>query len=75
MSSGSYRQVRVECPFYRSDDGKGKIICEGLTDDSSLILSFRKRISYERHMDNFCCRRYKYCELYGAINRKYEEEE
>lgn len=66
-------QVRVECPFYRSDDGRGKIICEGVTDDTSLILSFRKKEACQRHIEVYCCRHYKYCELYGAIMKKYEE--
>lgn len=28
MSSGSYRQVLVQCPFYLYDDGAGRICCE-----------------------------------------------
>lgn len=27
---GSYKQVNVKCPYYRSDNGRDRIICEGL---------------------------------------------
>lgn len=30
MASGSYMQAAVVCPFYCSDDGHRKIVCEGL---------------------------------------------
>ena len=38
MSSGSYNQVRVECPFYCGDDGRQRITCEGILEGSSLTL-------------------------------------
>ena len=31
MASGSYRQVYVVCPYYVTDNGRDRIVCEGLT--------------------------------------------
>lgn len=47
MPSGSYKQADVRCPFYKFDDGKHRITCEGLIDDSSLALIYHKKMDYE----------------------------
>ena len=39
--TGTYLQSFVRCPFYRRDDGKRRIVCEGIIDDSSICLIFR----------------------------------
>lgn len=72
MSSGSYRQVDVQCPFYKYDDGTKRVTCEGITDDSSISLRFRKKEGWQQHMDIFCCRRYICCEIYRMLMGKYE---
>ena len=74
MSSGSYRQVHTGCPFYRSDDGKNKIVCEGIVDDSSVVLNFRKKIDYNTQMKVFCCEHYDRCEVYRMLMEKYRED-
>ena len=43
MSSGSYRQVLVQCPFYLYDDGAGRICCEGAVDGTTMATLFRRR--------------------------------
>ena len=73
MSSGSYWQVYVRCPFYQSDDGKNRIVCEGVVADSTLSQYFRKRCDLQTQMRVFCCEHYKKCELYRMIIEKYEE--
>lgn len=73
MSSGSYLQVYVRCPFYQSDDGARKIICEGIVDDSNLTLSFRKKKDFETQIKVFCCEHYKKCEVCRILTEKYEE--
>lgn len=76
MSSGSYKQIEVQCPFYKYDDGKQRITCEGLVDNSSLALIYQKRRDYETQISVFCCEHYKRCEVYRMImEAKYDEEE
>ena len=62
------------CPFYRSDDGKGRITCEGIVDRSSTILSFVIKGDYLRQLEVFCCRYYENCEVYQMLMEKYKEE-
>lgn len=73
MPSGSYKQVFVQCPFYKWDDGKKRITCEGLTDDSSLALIYHRNADYEQQLDVFCCEHYNMCEIYRLLNEKYNE--
>ena len=73
MSSGSYRQTEVLCPFYRSDDGKNSISCEGIGGGSSLTSYYRLRGEYRRQIEIFCCEHYAKCEIARAIMEKYEE--
>ena len=76
MSSGSYKQIEVQCPFYKYDDGKQRITCEGLVDNSSLALIYQKRRDYETQISVFCCEHYKKCEVYRMIMAaKYDEED
>lgn len=68
-------QVYVECPFYLTDNGKNRIICEGLLPGSQLQSYFRKRKDYRLQAEIFCCGSYKTCEIYDALSKKYEEGE
>ena len=74
MPSGSYRQVYVKCPYYKYDDGKRRITCEGLIDESSIALIYRIRLDYERQINVFCCKHYTKCEIYRLLTEKYEED-
>lgn len=73
MSSGSYIQADVLCPFYKYDDGKKRITCEGLVEDSSLAQIYHRKTDYEKQLLVFCCEHYRNCELYGLLIQKYEE--
>lgn len=73
MSSGSYKQVDVGCPFYKSDDGKTRITCEGIVDNSSLALIYRAKKDFETQMRVFCCDHYRKCEVHRLLMEKYEE--
>lgn len=75
MPSGSYRQVFVQCPFYKFDDGKRRITCEGIIEDSSLALIYHNRQDYETQIDVFCCKNYEKCEVYRLLIDKYDKEE
>ena len=75
MSSGSYKQVYVQCPFYRYDDGKGVISCQGLVDGGYIKVTFPTKEEYNIQMDTFCCNHYDYCELFRALVMMTEEGE
>lgn len=78
MPSGSYKaQHDVQCPFFKFDDGKQKrIVCEGIIDECSLALIYRRKRDYLKQLDAFCCERYKYCEIYQILMKaKYDEED
>ena len=75
MPSGSYRQVYVKCPFYQYDDGRRRITCEGVIDDSILALVFHNRKDYETQMTVFCCAHYRNCEIYRLLLQKYPDKE
>lgn len=75
MPSGSYRQAGVRCPFYKFDDGKRRITCEGLIEDSSVALIYHRKADYEIQIDTFCCEHYTKCEVYRMLIDKYDEED
>ena len=74
ISSGSYKQVYVRCPFYKWDDGQHRITCEGIVEDSSLASIFKRKEDYTAQMTVFCCKYYKNCEVYQMLMEKYEGE-
>lgn len=73
MSSGSFRQVEVKCPFYSSDDGKREITCEGIAEKSSIRLIFHTNNGYSQYIGGYCCKDYHMCPLYKVLWAKYEE--
>lgn len=73
MPSG-YKKADVQCPFYKYDDGKRRITCEGIIADSSLALIYHNKKDYETQITAFCCERYKKCEVYRLLMDKYDEE-
>lgn len=74
MSSGSYRQAYVICPFYKYDDGKRRITCEGLLKDDSIIaLIYHKKQDFDTQVDVFCCKHFTKCEVFRMLNKNYEE--
>ena len=76
MSSGSFNQVYVQCPFYKEDDGRLCITCEGLGDARYLKQAYDRKAHYAKQIDVFCCEHYKNCEVYRLImETKYDEEE
>lgn len=75
MPSGSYNQVYVQCPFYKEDDGKYSIVCEGFGDARYLKQVYRTKAQYNLQISVFCCEHYKKCEVYKLLMEKYDEEE
>lgn len=71
----SFKQANVGCPFYKYDDGKNRITCEGLLgmSNSSIILSFRRRKDFETQQNGYCCDKYRECSIYKMLMKKYEK--
>ena len=74
MPSGSFRQVDVQCPFYQNDDGKQRILCEGVFPRSTLRITFRENDDFVKHIETCCCNRYTKCPVYLMLWDKWEEE-
>jgi hypothetical protein len=75
VPSGSYRQIEVRCPFYQSDDGKRRIICEGIVDGSTIAVNYRRRADLQKQISIFCACHYEKCEIHRMLmNEKYKEE-
>lgn len=72
--SGSFYQVDVQCPFYKWDDGKRRITCEGLVENSSVALLYTRKQDFVCQIEGYCCKNYKYCEIYRAKMGQYEED-
>ena len=76
MSSESYRQVLVRCPFYHRDNGRSTITCEGIVEGSTLSLNFPNKQEFLTQSDVFCCDYYKNCEVYRMLmDARYDEDE
>lgn len=63
----------VICPFYRYDDGFCRVVCEGFTDDSSLVQQYRTKGSFKQQIDVFCSNKCDSCEVFQMLmHMKYE---
>lgn len=68
-------RAEVGCPFYRYDDGEKRIVCEGLTDPSTLSQRFGRKRYLKNYMEQYCFRRCTDCELFRLLLRvKYADE-
>ena len=58
-----YRDVLVQCPFYKS--AKDKVIrCEGVCDSNTIALSFHTKELQLDYMAVYCNKNYKMCRIY-----------
>ena len=74
MSTGSFKQVTVQCPFYRKDiPVRRQISCEGLVDKSSISLLYQRKADYDKQMEIFCCDKYINCEIYRMLMSMYPD--
>lgn len=74
MPSGSYIQANVKCPYYKHDNGKDRIVCEGLVPSTLIQSSFRCKRDFMQQIKTYCCGCYWRCEICTALDAKYEEE-
>lgn len=69
----AYHEALIKCPFYKSMT-KVSISCEGITDDCITKLLFTSAKKMELHREIFCDSKYKNCEIYQMLEKKYEED-
>jgi hypothetical protein len=67
-----FDDVDARCPYFKGS-GERKVMCEGITDDCNTILDFRNRESRNKHRELFCDRKYENCEIYRALEEKYDD--
>lgn len=72
--ASSWNAQYVQCPYYRNDDNKRRIVCQGVADSSRLAIEFETKSDFKIQMNTFCCKHYKKCEVYGMLEQIYEEE-
>lgn len=75
----SRTDTRVLCPFYNYDENNNRsnvhrIVCEGLVDNSTLVLNYRYKKDFTIQIETFCCEYFDRCEVYQMLMKKYEEE-
>lgn len=62
----------AQCPFFISS-GKETVLCEGITNDCTVLLRFEapeKRTVHRRH---YCNNKYQECPMYKLLEDKYEK--
>ena len=70
----SVERADVVCPFYRYDDGYCRVVCEGLTEDSSLVQHYRTKSGFKQQLEVYCSANCRYCEIFRMLMQsKYEE--
>lgn len=72
MPTKSFWHAYVQCPFYRSDDGRSEIRCEGVCDGSILTQQYQAKEDFLIQIRVFCSDHFRKCELYDVLERKYE---
>lgn len=67
-------RAEVICPFYRYDDGIQRVVCEGLTEHSTLTQRFRGRKPMDRYMEHYCFRNCRECGIFRMLlSVKYDD--
>lgn len=71
---GSHWDVHVHCPFYKYDNGKTRIVCEGIVDGSTITNTYQRKDAYLNQITGYCCGTFDKCEIYRMLmQNKYEE--
>ena len=69
------------CPFFITSGKqhlsgvqvRDYIKCEGITNDCAIDLVFQTKDKRDQYRKTFCDSRYRSCEIYKALEKKYEE--
>lgn len=70
MATEEFCLSGVQCPFYRFDDKKRSITCEGILDRSHITLSYQNGRDQRKQLEVFCCEHYKKCEIYRMLMKE-----
>lgn len=62
----------VKCPFYKYEDGKKSITCEGISDACITRVIFVTKEKQRVQLQKTCCGDYKKCPFYKILMEKYE---
>ena len=68
----TYNEGLINCPFYKSMAQKS-ITCEGITEECITKLLFTSPEKRDMNRKVLCENRYKNCEIYRMLEKKYEE--
>ena len=71
--STSWNAWYTKCPFFKTDDGRSMITCEGVGNSCNLSLRYMDKHDYELQLEVFCKNHFQNCEVYRMILEKYEE--
>lgn len=69
----SYDYADVKCPYFVGSK-RTKITCEGITDDSVILLEFFNLEKRNQHKDIFCKNHYQNCEVCRMLDEKHEDD-
>lgn len=64
----------MQCPFYKYDDGKRAITCEGAVNGCINRSLFTTQKKQRIQLEKYCCKMYFACPIYGMLKKKYEDE-
>lgn len=70
----SWAEAYVQCPFYKYDDGKRAITCEGAIDGAINRSLFTTQKKQRNQLEKYCCKLYFACPVYQMLKKKYEDE-
>lgn len=77
----SFLDVNAKCPFYKTDDGRAKVICEGIDTAVCIKLSWHKtdgkgkneKEEFRKFFKEKCSSKYEGCPIYRMImSEKYD---
>ncbi len=69
----SWNSWYVKCPFFKTDDGRSVIVCEGICDGCNVKLAFDRKKDFEIHVETFCKNYFERCEIHNVVMKKYED--
>lgn len=69
----SYDYANAKCPYFVGSK-KTKISCEGITEESVILLEFFNNEKKNRHREIFCDNKYQNCEICRMLNEKNEDD-
>ena len=73
MSKGSYLKAGVTCCFYSNDDGKSRIVCEGVAGAGYVVNEFDTKEEFIDFIKKYCSKHNEKCHLYEALMEKYAD--